>query len=75
MSVKVSNAEEKPGQLEKRWIGAYGRARFITGKVSELLNFSVYQNGNKVRQQSFGPFSEKTQRKIKWDGSALILAD
>lgn len=71
--VPTSNSAAKLRLPEKRWIGAFREAKFVTGRTNEVLQFALFRNGKKLKEQSFGPFQEDVARKIRWNGTSLFL--
>lgn len=71
----TSNSIAKPGLPEKHWVLAFREAKFVTGRTNKALQFALFRNGKKLGQQSFEPFQENYERRIRWDGTSLTLED
>jgi hypothetical protein len=73
LNIPLKNAATRQVVPESVRIGAFKRCRFFSGRTDALLQFSIYLNGRKVAETSFGPFHDTGERKVSWNGARLVL--
>jgi len=73
ISHPASNSASRQKLPETRSIRPFGQATFVSARTGEVVQLTLFRNGRRLVQQSFGPFRGTRKQRIKWDGSSLTI--